>query len=226
MARTHYVDAYRGQRKCQFSEEGEYGVCAAPKGDHGTGRGAMPAHPFTQTPLTCQKCHEPIEIGMAYKWVAPRAHRAARGVKQNRHTSCASWKPSELTSSPMLATLYAAQEAADEAMGSLSAPEDTDDAEAYLDDLRSIGSEAAEGVREAAEMRTEASDAIVDGFGHETSQSEELRDEGEQLVTWADDIECVTFEDFDEDDVDEDALETWAQQQVETLSDELSASPL
>ncbi len=102
----------------------------------------------------------------------------------------------------MLATLYGAQEAADDAMGELSAPEETDATDGYLDELKQIGAEMAEGVREAAEIRTEASEAIVEGFGHETTQSEELLSDAEELESWADDIENVTFEDFDEEDED------------------------
>lgn len=148
----------------------------------------------------CEVCGKPIEAGAAYKWCKPRSHRGAVGYKRKRHEACRSWRPSELTSSPALSTLYAAQETAG------------DDLEAWdresLDDLRSIIEALAEGVREAASVYEEGASNIEDGFGHATSTSEELAEKAEALNSAADDVEGAAdeLEEWDEDDARQEAI--------------------
>jgi len=60
---------------------------------------------------------------------------------------------------------------------------------------------AAEAIRELAEAKRESAQNIVDGFGHETSTSDELSDVADQLDTWADEIESTDVpEDPDPDE--------------------------
>ena len=192
MAQTHYVTAFRGQRKCQ-AKSGSYGVCGQPKRVHDE-----LDHEFTQEPLNCDHCGNPINIGDPYKWIAPRAHRAAKGIKRNRHTTCPAWRPSQTTSSHHLATIYGAQEAAEDQISAVTvnSVEDTVGAE---EDLKGIAEEFAESVMEASESYGESADAIEDGFGHETYQSEELREKSEAIESWADDVASYDTIEYEED---------------------------
>lgn len=64
-----------------------------------------------------------------------------------------------------------------------------------LEDLESARDEYAQAIREIAEEKEEAAQNIEDGFQHETYQSTEIREQAEQLNSWADDIEAVDFGD-------------------------------
>lgn len=61
------------------------------------------------------------------------------------------------------------------------------------DSLEEIRDNYASAVRDLAQEKQESAQNIVDGFGHETSQSEELQQIGDDLETWADEIESVDF---------------------------------
>jgi hypothetical protein len=195
MARTHQVKAYRGQRKCQHAEEGAYSKCGLPLAEHrdDTNPAAAPlGHPFTQTALRCEACGQNIEIGDPYKWVAPRAHRATRGRKRNRHTGCPGWKPSELTSSQHLATVYAAQEQAEADLNAIEVPSDEDDADGFVEEVEGVVQAFGEAVREAADSYRESAQAIEEGFGHATYQSEELEGKADDIDSWADEAESYS----------------------------------
>lgn len=242
MAKTHVVKAFQGQRKCQHPND-RYGVCGQPKGVHDN-----LDHPFTQAPLKCEACGNPINIGDSYKWVAPRAHRATKGVKRNRHLTCPSWKSSELTSSPHLATIYAAQETAEEDLAKLSvdSAEDTGEAEEALNDIASMFAEA---LQEAVDSYEESASNIEDGFGHETYQSEELRQKSEDVSSWADEASqwqadpysgadeftcevCGAVEDEHEPEdghdfePDHTELEDWLEEQINSLTDIIYDNPV
>lgn len=133
---------------------------------------------------TCESCGKPIEAGMSYKWVQPRAFRGARGTKRVRHEDCPSWRPSELSSSKMAAVM-AAQESFDD--------EDFASAEDIVSGVESV----AETVREVAEEYRESAQNIEDGFQHETYQSQELNEKADELEGWADELEG-----FEADDVE------------------------
>ncbi len=192
MAQTHHVTAFRGQRKCQYKPDGRQN-CGQPKGVHDE-----LDHEFTQEPLTCDHCRKPINVGDPYKWIAPRAHRAAKGIKRNRHTTCPAWKPSQTTSSQHLATIYGAQESAEEQITAVTVDtaEDTADAE---EALKGIADEFVESIQEAVESYAESAQNIEDGFGHETYQSEELREKSEAIDDWSTDVASYDVEEFVED---------------------------
>lgn len=141
----------------------------------------------------CGKCGKTIEVGQPYKWVKTKSGPYG-GAKKFRCADCPSWRPSELTGSAALGTLYGAQEAAEDALGEWS-PEDGVDA------LGEILTTLAEGVREAAETYEESASNMEDGFGHETYQSDELRSKAEELNGQADEVESAAdeLEEFDED---------------------------
>ncbi len=191
MAQTHHVEAFRGQRKCQYGDSWQ--KCGQPKNVHDE-----LDHEFTQKPLQCDHCGKPINIGDPYKWIAPRAHRAASGVKRNRHTTCPAWRPSQTTSSPHLATIYGAQESAEEQIAAVTVggADETADVE---ENLKGIAEEFAENIGEAVESYAESAQNIEDGFGHPTYQSEELQEKSEAIAQWADDVTSYDTTEYDED---------------------------
>lgn len=191
MAQTHYVKAFRGQRKCQFGDSWQ--TCDQPKNVH-----EELDHEFTQKPLNCDHCDKPINIGDPYKWIAPRAHRAASGVKRNRHTTCPAWRASQTTSSPHLATIYGAQESAEDQISAVTVG-NADEAADAEEALKGIAEEFAENIGEAVESYAESAQNIEDGFGHETYQSEELREKSEAIEGWAEEVASYDTTEYDAD---------------------------
>lgn len=137
----------------------------------------------------CDKCGKEIKPGDPYKWTKPKSGPYG-GSMRVRCAACPTWRPSETTSSPALGTLYAAQEAFDDALANVES----------VDDIRSALEELAEGVREAGQVYEESADNMEQGFGHETSLSEELKEKAEALSSAADEIENADLEDWDEDE--------------------------
>lgn len=182
MARTNHVRAYRGRRVCQHTPDADGEMCKMPKNDITHEEGGH--HDYDGGTIRCGACDEPIKMGDAYKFKNKKTGPYS-SVKLSRHEGCPEWKASELTGSPFLAVMYAADE---------NAPVIGDDGSG-LEELRDHYMEAA---REMAEIRTEAADNIVDGFGHDTYQSDELRDDGERCESAADSLEYIEIPDFDE----------------------------
>lgn len=139
----------------------------------------------------CGKCDVEIKVGDPYKWCKPKSGPYG-GSMRVRCAACPTWTQAELTSSAFLAAIYAAQDAAQDALRNWDRE--------TLDDLVNALSDYAEGLREAASVRTEAADNMEDGFGHSTSMSEDLRAEGEQVEYYADEVENGDLgEEWDED---------------------------
>jgi DNA-directed RNA polymerase subunit M/transcription elongation factor TFIIS len=175
---------------------------------------------------TCGKCGKEIEPGMPYRWVQPKSGPYG-GTKRYRCMECPTWRESELTTSKM-AGVYAAQEQVDDELYTCE----------EMGDLESLRDDVADQVEAVADEYEESAQNIVDGFGHETSMSEELADKASMLRDWAEDIRNVAFDDFDEpdempdDDEDdreatvEEAKEDWINEQRERLSDEMGNCPV
>lgn len=142
-------------------------------------------------PETCEACGEPIiprdhpdypgHPGQAYRWVQPKSGPYG-GYRRVRHTSCGSWQPWDLSNS-LGAQLQ-------QVSYNFSRAIDTAETE---DDVNDALIEAVNQVNEIAEAKREAAQNIVDGFGHETSTSEELTDIAEQLESWANEMESTDF---------------------------------
>jgi len=176
----------------------------------------------------CGKCGKEIEPGMAYRWVQPKSGPYG-GTKRYICLDCPTWRQSELSSSKM-AGVYAAQEQCDDDLYNCG---DTSDLESLRDDL-------ADQVEAVADEYDESAQNMVDGFGHETSMSDELVEKAESLRSWAEDIRSVYFEEFSEDDVEsvpdatesdheddvEQARDEWLNEQRELLSDEMGNCPV
>ncbi len=202
----------------------------------------------TSKPLPMPKCDWPgcnitggtIEPGQSYRWVEPKT-----GPKRTRHTDHPSWQPWDLTNAmhaQISRVVYEAETALDAWDG-----EDADDVVAILSD-------AADEANSLAEQRTEAADAMEDGFGHETEASATLREHAENIESWADDLGSWTADedapdpsdftlddegnDLDNpDDVEEDArvnevgetladaLDTWRESIRDSARDILNDTP-
>lgn len=130
-------------------------------------------------PTTCQKCRKEIAVGDPYKWSKPRSGKWASGMKLVRCGTCV-FRPSELMTGKM-SGVYAATEGYDDDTMNAACPRD----------LIEAMNAAAEGIREVAEEYQAGSQNIEDGFGHSTSQSDEMREQGENLEGWADEIESA-----------------------------------
>lgn len=137
-------------------------------------------------PRNCQKCGKTIEVGTPYKWTKIKSGPYG-GQMLVRCGACPTWMPSEMSTSKM-AGIYAAQEQVD-----------ATDVES-LEDLEALRDDVADQVESVGEEYEESAQNMEDGFGHETSMSEELREKGESLKSWADDIRNVDFEDYDEEE--------------------------
>jgi len=144
-------------------------------------------------PLRCDfpGCHTgSIEVGEAYKWIKPKSGPYG-GSQRNRHEAHPSWHPWEYSSSLSARTAQISHEAWE----TFNAAEfETDD------DVKSVLSDVAEQIRELAEEKREGAQNIEDGFGHPTSQSEELEGIADELDTWADDVENVDVPELPEPD--------------------------
>lgn len=128
----------------------------------------------TRKERTCGKCGGEIHIGDTYRYHKPRY-----GVKKTRcmRHECR-YRPSELTGSDKLSTLYGIQEAIEDAI-----------ADGNLEGVRDELQAGAEQARETAEEYRASGQNIEDGFGHETEQSQELTSNGDEVETWGDRLE-------------------------------------
>ena len=144
----------------------------------------------------CSNCGTEIKPGDAYKWFANRIGRYSQ-----RKDFCADCRirPSMQTTSPHLQTIYSGQEAAEDTLAAggndLSLTDIADAVRGY-----------AEALREASESYGESADNMEDGFGHETQQSEEIREKASECESVADTVEGTAddIEGMDDPDAEED----------------------
>ena len=183
-------------------------------------------------PHQCDFCWLEIKVGTPYKWIAPRSGPYG-GTKRYRHEACPTWQVWEYNfslSSMIMQAQYDAEM-------SLSSAEDQSDFEQVRDDF-------AAAITELAEQKNESADNIESGFGHETYQSEELRDTASQLEDWASEIESwQTPDEPDEEDLDfdfedtdsndqsltearEEQLEEWREDARSSLQEVIDQSPV
>lgn len=133
---------------------------------------------------SCIKCGTEIKAGDPYKWFANLIGRSS--IKKKFCASC-QIRPSDMTTSPHLGALYSAIENAEDELAASPGP-------VTLDDFATILRTCGEAVREAGEGYTESAEAIVEGFGHETSQSEEIAEKAQELESFADELDSAADE--------------------------------
>lgn len=138
----------------------------------------------------CEKCGKKIAVGAPYKHVTPKSGPYG-GRTRRRCAECPTWQAWDLSNALWARIAQAVDEAQDGVSDAVNA-HSSDDAESAL-------SSAAESIRELAEEKADAAQNMEDGFGHETEQSMELRDQADQLEQWADEIESADIPDFPEE---------------------------
>jgi hypothetical protein len=134
----------------------------------------------------CDKCGKEIEVGQPYKHISPRSGPYG-GRTLYRCAECPSWHVWEYSSSLSARTAQISYDFS-EALSSVEDP----------DDVRTALGEAAEAIREIASEKAEGADNMESGFGHETERSAELRETGESLEAWADEVENCDVPDLPE----------------------------
>lgn len=162
-----------------------------------------PARPILITPMVddrskplpmpkCGKCGVEIKPGDPYKHMTPRSGPYG-GRRLNRCATCPTWQVWEYSSS------WSAR--IDRAVHDAESMLDGADF-ASVEDAESVRDDVATSIRELAEEKEQAADNLEEGFGHETSQSEEIRDEADQLNNWADEIEGADIPEIEVEEVD------------------------
>jgi hypothetical protein len=143
--------------------------------------------------LTCQSCREKIKPGDGYRWWANRLP-GQRGSFRNIRCMKSECTPSQADMTPGRAgQLMRIQEDGGSQIW-----------DASHEDLQGIAEQLAEQVRELASELEESADNIESGFGHETQQSEELRERAEAIEGYADELEQVDIDEWSDDDWKED----------------------
>lgn len=137
-------------------------------------------------PDTCDACGKEIEVGTPYKWIAPKSGPYG-GRKRTRHESCPSWNVWDYSNSLSAQLARISHDFWEEIEGVAS-----------TDDVTSALESAAESIKEIATLKAEGADNIESGFGHETTASEELRQVGEDLDNWAEEITQADVPDIDD----------------------------
>ena len=144
----------------------------------------------------CHRCSTEIRKGDSYSWWKFRTGgRGGRKVFACAKPECRP-KASDLTQSPHLSAFYAAQESASEEIASWEVGEVAIGEEPDGSELDSILETYAEALREVGEGLEESATNIEDGFGHETYQSEELKERAESYESAADEAESFSAGDF------------------------------
>jgi hypothetical protein len=133
---------------------------------------------------TCTACQQPIEVGTPYKWIAPKSGPYG-GRRMARHEGCANWQVWDYSSS---LSAQLSQVSYDFSLA-------VDQAESP-DDVTSALSDAASAITDIAEQKRESASNIEEGFGHATSQSEELESTADSLEEWAQEIETADVPDM------------------------------
>ena len=124
----------------------------------------------SRSKLTCDKCSATIRKGQPYRWA--QAYRSRKKVRCDK-LACA-FRPSDLTGSDKLSRVYAAQEAAEDA---ISGAEDCDAFVSLCGDMATELREVADEYREAAEA--------MGGAG------QEMEEKADNLEGWADEVESA-----------------------------------
>jgi hypothetical protein len=171
-------------------------------------------------------CGKTIEKGQRYFWWSNRAPGMRGGVK---HFRCADHYPTLAERTPgRQGQLYGIQEAIEEQIAGLTSHLSVEGDEVSapdVSDFQTVAEDAASQLREIAEEIQEGADNIESGFGHATSQSEEMAEKAQTLEGICDDLEGLDFEEAperEEEESDENfaqRLQDWAEQETEKINE-------
>ncbi len=127
----------------------------------------------------CSTCGTEIEAGESYK----HASKRTSPYSSFRIVWCANCRPkaSQLASGHT-ADLHGVMEGAEADLGA---------SDLHPEGVRDALTSAAEGIKGIAEEYTEGAQNIVEGFGHPTSQSEDMDSKAQELTDFGDTLENV-----------------------------------
>jgi hypothetical protein len=135
----------------------------------------------------CERCSTEIKVGDSYKHVSIKTGPSSSRTRI-RCASCPEWHVWELSNSLSSRLAQIVHDFWEE----FSNPNwET------VDDVKAILSASAEAIQEIAEEKRESAQNIEDGFGHPTSQSEELEETADALESWADSVENSDITELD-----------------------------
>lgn len=145
-----------------------------------------------QKPLrVCESCNKSIEVRSPYKYIDIKTSAYSSHTRY-RCGDCSDWMIWEYSNS-LSARIAEIDFNARNAIGGV------DDKDAAIGVL----SETADSIRELADEKQESAQSLEDGFGHSTSQSEELAQQAEDLTAWASEVENAEIpDDPDPEEVD------------------------
>lgn len=152
-------------------------------------RRARQRHDRDNNPLPnhkCETCTNEIVPGSPYKWVKPKIGPFG-GPKRIRCQDCPDWRPWDLSNSLSAQLSRVSHEFQDRLTGVDS-----------VDDVKQALSEVADEIRGIAEDKRESAQNMEEGFGHATSQSDDLNETADNLDSWADEIESAEPPEFPE----------------------------
>lgn len=127
-----------------------------------------------------------IQVGTPYMWIKPKSGPYGGHLKA-RHANHPAWQVWEYSSSLSARTAQIAHDF----QVALDNAESVEDVESALED-------AASEVESLAEEKREGAQNIEEGFGHPTSQSEELEQVADDLDAWAEEIRSADIPDQEE----------------------------
>jgi hypothetical protein len=160
---------------------------------------------------TCYSCHQSIEVGQSYRWTQPSRY----SMRYNWHIDCAMPPGSALETNDKRATAMAAFENLYDNLGSLLTDAENDPDFDLEDAVSSALTDAADEVEQAAEMWRESQQAIEDGFGHATYQSDEMAERADEYDGVAQSLQAIDTTPDDDQPVDE---------YIERIRDEVSSA--
>lgn len=132
--------------------------------------------------LTCGRCGDKITPGDAYRWWANKLPGQGRGSARRIRCMKDACTPTRTEMTPgRRGQLMSIQ---DEIGKSLESCAD-------FDDIRAAREDAASQIRELGQEFTDGAENMESGFGHETYQSQELREKGEALEAVAEELEYM-----------------------------------
>ena len=137
----------------------------------------------------CGWCGTDLPKGSTYRWAKPASVIRGNYRFGSKRVRCmspkCSFRPSQMTSSGNLSTIYAAQESVDDLLAGVTEwDEDT------LFSLAEALREAGEQIREAGESYGEGAENMSQYFG-DTEQVESMREKAEACSASADEIESA-----------------------------------
>ncbi len=164
----------------------------------------------------CEFCGGDLPAGESYMSISPRY-----GGKRKRHTSCRTWRPSEMVGGK-IATAMAAQEDASEALEAIAWPEGEEDPASIVEtDVKDILEGAVMGAEECRDDYQEGLDNMPEGL-QSGPVGEQIEENIAALDDWIDQLQGWENDTTPEDSDDSDSWVTDVIESAKEVVDELA----